>query len=1054
MKTRWSFLAGVVWTVVFLVMVPGFSRNRSAEEKMPQKPSLKDVLKWRMIGPHRGGRVVAVAGHPQQREVFYFGAAGGGVWKTRDGGEHWANISDGFFRTGSIGAIAVSDWNPSVLYAGTGECCPRGNVSHGDGMYVSRNGGRTWVHAGLPDSRHIARIVIHPRDENTVYAAVLGHLFGPHSQRGIFKTTDGGKTWRRVLFRNDTTGGIDLVMNPADPRELVAALWQVQRFPWGFESGGEGSGLFKTTDGGATWKEISGHRGLPDGIIGRCGLAVSPSLPDRLWAIVEARDKALYRSDDRGETWTAVSKKPDLFQRPWYYHHLSADPQDPDTLYVMNVGLWKSTDGGQRFVRIPTPHSDNHALWIDSRDPKRMIEGNDGGATVSYDGGATWSSIYNQPTAQFYHVTADRQVPYRVYGAQQDNSTLSLPSRSYRGQIARDSWYPVGGCESGYIAVHPENPDLVFAGCYDGMLTRYHHDIQATYDVSVWPENPMGAGAVDLKYRFQWTFPIHLSPHDPGILFAAGNRLFKSSTRGRSWETISPDLTRNDPEKQKPSGGPLTGDNTSVEYYCTIFSFAQSPVEEKVLWTGSDDGLIHLSADGGKNWREVTPPQLPPWSLISMIEASRFDAGTAYVAATRYKLDDFRPFLFRTTDFGDSWTRITGGILEEDFTRVIREDPSDRNLLFAGTETGIYYSPDRGTRWHRLESDFPVTPVHDLMIHRDDLIVATHGRSFWILDHLEKFRQWLSLKPAPEPVFFSPGNTVRRDGWFSSFGEGGQSLPPGVIFDYFLPSVPPDSSLSIALKDRNGTVIRRFEGRPGGDRKDPGSLPLKPGMNRFVWDFRLKGATKVPGAVFWFAWGEVAPKAVPGEYSAVLEFNGETITRDFTLRKDPRLNLSDRDYREQFDLLQKITDKLSQTHQTVNDIRDLRIQIKSLTDRMETEEAGEVRERAAGIQEELTAIEEMLIQTKARVTQDLLNYPIRLNNKLAALAMVVSGNECAPTRQSLRVFESLRERVDVQLNRFRQLVETDIAALNRMIWEAEIPRIRVKEKILDLEKER
>ena len=674
-------------------------------------PALLASLEWRSIGPYRGGRVVAVAGDPADPQVFYFGSTGGGVWKTSDGGVYWENVSDDFFKRASVGAIAVAPSDPNVLFAGMGETCIRGNVSHGDGVYKSTDGGKTWIHLGLEDTRQIGAVCIHPQNPDLVYVAALGHAHGPNKERGIYRSRDGGKTWEHILFRGEDAGSHDLAMDPNNPRILYAAFWQARRMPHTLQSGGEGCGLFKSSDGGDTWTEITRKPGLPTGMVGKIGVAVSGARADRVWAIIEAEDGAIFRSDNGGDTWQRLSEEPDLRKRPWYYQHIFADPQDPETVWVLNEGCFKSSDGGSTFAKVATPHGDHHALWIDPYNTQRIIMGHDGGACVSFNGGETWSSIYNQPTAEFYHVTTDNQAPYRVYGAQQDNSTISVPSRSRLSAITIVDYYEIGGGESGYIAVRPDDSNVVYAGSYLGYLTRYDHRTGQLRDITIWPEAYLGWPAKDAKYRFQWTFPILLSPHDPNVLYATGNHVFRSTDEGSRWEEISPDLTRNDKSKMELSGGPVTKDNVGTEYYGTIFTFAESPLQRGLFWVGSDDGLVHVSRDGGESWQNVTPPDLPEWALISIIEPSPHEAATAYVAANRYKLDDFQPYLYKTQDYGQTWSKITGGLAENDFTRVIREDPVRCGLLYAGTETGAHVSFDDGEQWHALSLGMTVTKM-------------------------------------------------------------------------------------------------------------------------------------------------------------------------------------------------------------------------------------------------------------------------------------------------------------------------------------------------------
>ena len=749
--------------------------------------ALHDVMNWRCIGPFRGGRVVAVAGDPRDHNVFYFGACAGGVWKTYDAGTYWENISDGFFNSAAVGAIAVAESDPNVVYAGTGEACIRSDVSHGDGAYRSTDAGKTWQHVGLDDTRHIARIRVHPQDPDLVYVAALGHAFGPNGQRGVFRSRDGGKSWDHVLSKSDKAGAIDLSMDANNPRVLYAAIYEVLRTPWSLTSGGPDTALLRSTDGGDTWADLTASPGMPGGIKGRIGVAASPARDGRVWAIVEAEDGGLFRSDDRGDTWERVCDDAKVRQRPFYHHHIFADPKDPETMWVLAIQAWKSTDGGRTFTIATSPHNDHHDLWIDPANPHRMVQGNDGGACVSLNDGVTWSTIYNQPTSQFYHLTTDTQFPYRVYGTQQDNTAISVPSRSGKRSILWQDCYPVGSSESGYIAVRPDDPNIVYSGAMGsapgggGTLLRYDHGTGQTRIITVWPEILYGKGAKDQKYRFQWTYPIVISPHDPGVLYAAGNHVFRSTDDGTSWEEISPDLTRNDPSKGQPGGGPITRDVAGCEHYCTIFSFAESPHEPGVFWAGSDDGVVHISRDGGSSWDNVTPPALQEWATVSMIEVSPHDAATAYVAAVRYKLDDYRPYLYKTNDYGASWSTISDGFPDQEFTRVIREDPAVRGQLYVGTETRVYVSLDGGGSWEPLQLNMPVAPIYDLAIKDGDLVAATHGRSFWILDNLTYLRQLGEKALGNEAHLFQPPVAHRTPPALQRCSEGtsgfGKELP-------------------------------------------------------------------------------------------------------------------------------------------------------------------------------------------------------------------------------------------------------------------------------------
>ncbi len=1035
--------------VLLIALVPVLSQTKTDPLRL---------LQYRSIGPFRGGRATAVAGVPSQPNVYYFGATGGGVFKTTDGGVNWTPVSDGFFKTGSVGAIAVADSDPNVIYVGMGESPVRGNVSHGDGVYKSIDGGKTWKHVGLADTRQIGRIRVHPKNPDIVYVAAMGHLWGSNPERGVFRSKDGGKTWDKILFRSADAGAFDLSFDPANPNTIFASFWQVKRTPWSLLSGGEGSSIYKSTDGGDTWTDISKNRGLPAGVLGKIGISVSPVNSNRVWAMVEAKEGGLYRSDDGGESWTRTSDNPNIRQRPWYYTRVYADTQNVDTVYVLNVSFHKSIDGGRTFSNISTPHGDNHDLWIAPDNNRRMIESNDGGANVTNDGGQTWTE-QDQATAQFYRVALDNDFPYNIYGAQQDNSTVKIPSRTADFGITETHWYDVGGGESGWIAPHPDNSDIIFAGSYGGLLTRYDHRTSQTRAVDVYPDNPMGAGAEAMKYRFQWNFPILFSPHRTDgkfPLYAAGNVLFRSMDEGQSWQAISPDLTRNDKSKQGTSGGPITQDNTSVEYYCTIFTVAESPVTQGVIWTGSDDGLVHVTRDGGKNWENVTPKEMPEWIQINSIEASPFDAATLYVAATAYKSDDYKPYLFKTTDYGKTWKKIVNGIAADAFTRVVRADPNRRGFLYAGTETGMYYSSNDGDSWQSLMLNLPVVPITDLAVHKreGDLVVATQGRSFYVLDNLSVLYQLADAQKA-EAFLFKPEDAYRTPGGggFFQLPAGapiGANPPNGAIVHYYLKDKP-KQEVTLEFLDSGGKLIRKFTGRIGRDGAaapaGPGEppVPSESGLNRFVWNFRFPSATGLPGLIMWG--GSLnGPRVVPGSYQVRLSVDGKPVsTEAFAVKADPRISTTQAEFEKQFDLLMKINSKLSQTHQTILEIRDVRKQLEDLSARLGPEQK-DLRDKAAEIGKKLTAVEEELIQTKIRSSQDALNFPIRLNNKLAALGSTVDSADFPPTNQSYDVFNDLTSRIDVQIEAFTAIKSKDIAEFNRLFAEKNLPVITVKSK--------
>jgi photosystem II stability/assembly factor-like uncharacterized protein len=1038
----------LLWAGVSLVLTP--------LALVAQSPAIDTIqyraLRWRLIGPFRGGRSTAVAGHADQSLTYYLGTTGGGVFKTTDGGITWNPITDSTRMAGSIGAIAVAPSDPNVVYVGTGESPPRGNVSPGNGVYRSTDGGRTWRSAGLGDAGQVGAIMVHPDDPDHVYVAALGHIFGPNDQRGVFRSTDGGATWQRVLFRDARTGAVDLVMDPANPRVLYATLWQARRYPWAFESGGPGSGLFKSTDGGDTWSEITRNDGLPDsGVVGKIGVAVSPARPDRVWAIVEHEAGGVFRSDDGGRTWQRLNDERRLRQRAWYYTHIHADPKDPETVYVLNTGFYRSVDGGRTYTGIAVPHGDNHALWIAPNDPQRMINGNDGGANVSVNGGASWTRQDNQPTAQMYHAHVTNHFPYYVCGGQQDNSTICVPSRTTGGSIPTSSYYAVGGCESGFVATRPDRPDVSFAGCYGGQLDRHDRRTGQERSVAVWPDNPMGWGAAELSHRFQWTYPIVISPHDPNVLYVTSQFVHRSTNEGQSWETISPDLTRNDKTRQGPSGGPITRDNTSVEYYGTVFTLALSPRDADVLWAGSDDGRVHVTRDAGGSWTDVTPRDLPEWALISTIDASPHDAGTAYLAATRYKLDDFAPYIYKTSDYGRTWRRLVAGIPAGHFIRVVRQDAERPNLLYAGGEFGVYLSFDDGARWQSLQLNLPLTPIHDLVVEETDLVAATHGRSFWILDDVTPLRQ-LSTQIAQKPRhLFAPRTTLRMGGGGGGGGGGGDDAegrnpPAGVMVHYYFREAPTEE-VKLEVLDGGGAVIRTFSSKASerAERLEAGA-----GLNRFAWNLRYPDASRFDGMILW-AGGTQGPRAVPGRYQVRLTAGSWSETVGVDLVNDPRVQVSPADLQAQFDFLMRIRNRLTEANDAVTRIRNLRRDIDGVLTRMNAAghrgrgaAADSVRALARAITDELTAAEEAIYQTKNRSNQDPLNYPIRLNNKIAALAGVAGGADARPTDQSLAVFEELSAALQRELDRVAAVVRDRIPAFNGAVARLELPAVVVE----------
>lgn len=1070
---RRRFLPAVLTTLAVTVAIALPLAAQEITRPAPMPASAVDDaalagLEWREVGPYRGGRSAAVAGVPGQRDTYYFGATGGGVWKTEDSGESWKSVSDGFFG-GSIGAVAVSSWDPNVIYVGGGEETVRGNVSHGEGVWKSTDAGRSWTHVGLADTRHVPRIRIHPKDPDRVYVAALGHLYGPNEERGIYRSKDGGATWERVLFVSPDAGAIELEMDPTNPRILYASFWNVRRTPWSLDSGGPGSELWKSTDGGDTWTDLTTNEGLPEGVWGKSGVAVSPADPDTVYAIVEAEKGGVFRSRDGGKTWAKVNEDRKLRQRAWYYSRIYADPADADTVYVLNVQFFRSTDGGKSFSRVSTPHSDNHDLWIDPADPRRMIQSNDGGANVSYDGGETWSTQSNQPTAQMYRVSTDNAFPYRLLGGQQDNSAVRIRSRSaFGGAIGGRDWEPTAGGESGHVVAKPDAPDVVFGGSYGGYLVRIDHETGERRAVNVWPDDPMGAGAGAQRYRFQWNFPLFFSPHDPDVLYAGGNVLFKSVDQGQSWTAISPDLTRADPATLESSGGPITQDNTGVEYYATIFAAAESPLEKGVLWAGSDDGRLHVSRDGGAAWSDVTPGW-PEWMQVNSVEPHPREAGGLYVAGTRYKSDDLQPYLYRTTDWGATWQRIDAGIPRDHFTRVIRADPDRPGLLYAGTENGVYASFDDGASWRSLQLELPVVPVTDLAVKEGDLVAATQGRGYWILDDLTVLHQ---LGPpaagltAEGPVLFAPRPAVRmRGGRADDPGHAGTNPLEGVVVHYLLPMEPaPDTPVRLDFLAADGTLIRALtrkkEGeddeKKDGDNGDDGDddddetsatelavLEAERGLNRASWDLRYPGARRFPGMILWND-GLDGPRAAPGSYRVRLAVGEESVEAPFEVLPDPRVTATPEDFRLQHELLISVRDQLDEAHREIRRIREARGQLEALEKRLAGRDGTEaVRTASEALRERLTAIEETLYQTKSKSPQDPLNFPIRLNDKLAGLMQLASFGDFRPTAQMVAVEQELAAAIDAELAALRALWETDLAEVNRLAREAEVPAVIV-----------
>ncbi len=1007
---------------------------------------LYNGLEWRSIGPYRGGRSAAVTGVSGKPNLFYMGATGGGVWKTSDAGNTWTNISDGFFGS-SIGSVAVSEWDNNVIYVGQGESTVRGNVSYGHGIWKSTDAGKTWMFSGLKDSKHIPRIRIHPKNPDLVYAAVMGDLFKSSEERGVYRSEDGGKNWKRILFANADAGVVDLCMDPNNPRILYASTWRIRRTPYSLESGGEGSAIYKSTDGGETWKNISSNEGMPKGIWGISAVSVSPVNSNRVYALIENENGGVYRSDDAGLTWKKMNEDRSLRQRAWYYTKIYADTKDEDMVYVMNVSYHKSKDGGKTFQSFDAPHGDHHDLWIAPEDNQRMIIADDGGAQVSFDAGENWTTYHNQPTAQYYRVITDNHFPYRIYGAQQDNSTQRIAHRTDGFSIGERDWESTAGGESGHIAVDPTDNDVVFGGSYDGFLTRKNHRTGEERGINAWPDNPMGHGAEGAKYRFQWNFPIFFSPHDSRKLYAASQNLHVSYNAGESWELASPDLTRNDPSKLGPSGGPITKDNTAVEYYCTIFAIAESPYEKDLILAGSDDGLLHITRDGGKKWDKLSVAGMPEWTMINSVEFDPFVKGGAYIATTSYKSGDYKPYLFKTKDYGKTWTKITDGIDPTHFTRVVRADLKRKGLLYAGTEFGMYISFDDGESWKPFQLNLPIVPINDLTIKNDNLIAATQGRSFWLIDDLTPLHQLNEAVASSEVHLYKPMPSYRMNG--GQAGRRGQpktegvNHPNGVMIHYFLKDTTKVTA-SIEILEMDGKLIKKFATKPDKKAKEE-EMKIKPGMNRFVWNMRYADAEGFDGLIMWAA-SLTGPKAMPGMYKARLIVNGKSQETEFEILKDPRTSGTVADIKAQFDFSIAVRDKLSETHKAIKKIRTAREQINRVVEPMKgKEDMKDVNEMAKSILDDMKKIEEALYQTKNKSGQDPLNYPVRLNNKLGALGSEVDGSDYRPTEQVKVVQKEITEKINEQLNLLNKVMSDKVPKFNELVKQKQVSAISIGE---------
>ena len=998
-------------------------------------------IEWRSIGPFRGGRASSVAGVIGQPNTYYFGATGGGVWKTKDGGQSWNNISDGYFG-GSIGAVSVSMSDPNIIYVGTGEETVRGNVSPGyGGFWKSYDAGKTWEKLNLNvDQVQVGRIIIHPKNPDVVLIALIGDLFKNSKERGIYKTSDGGKNWRKVLYVNERSGGNDIIFDPGNPRVIYASTWNIRRTPYSLESGGNGSYLWKSTDEGNTWKNISNSDGLPKGILGKIGVAVSPVNPDIVYALIENKNGGLFKSLDAGKSWKLINKDRNLRQRAWYYTRIYADTKLEDRIYVMNVQFWRSEDGGKTFKSYDTPHGDHHDLWIDPLNNKRMIVADDGGAQVSYDDAKNWSTYMNQPTAQYYRVATDNSFPYNILVAQQDNSTQRIPHRVNRGGISEKDWESSAGGESAHLAADPLNPKIVYGGSYGGYLTRLDHETGESRSINVWPNNPMGHGAEDMKYRFQWNFPIFFSPHNKQKLYTTSNHFHQTSNEGQTWEVISPDLTRNEKEKLGPSGGPITKDNTAVEYYATIFAACESPYEEGLLWAASDDGLIHISKDSGNNWENVTPKNSPTHIMWNSVDPDPFVKGGLYAAGTLYKTGDYKPYLYKTKDYGKSWEKIDFGIQKNHFTRVLRADPKRKGLLYAGTESGVYVSFDDGESWNSFQHNLPLVPITDLTIKNNNLIAATQGRSVWLIDDLTPLHQLNHEVLSSDFHIFKPIGSYRM-GYPSSrtnSSKNGINHHNGVkvFFNIDSTKVWKDSlRVSLEFMDSNKKTIKVFS-----NFSKENTLIVKNGSNSFVWNMRYNNAKGFDGLIMWAA-SLSGPKAIPGKYFAKLSINGKSKETEFFILKDERSKSTINELKNQFNFLIEIRDKISEIHQSISDMRLVTNQINTFKSKIENNK--EIITKMKNLIDEIKVIENELYQTKNKSRQDPLNYPIKLNNKLAHLSSVAGNGNYKPTDQMIEVKNELIEKINQELKKWDLIKKEKLKNLNNEIKNIDIDLISI-----------
>lgn len=998
--------------------------------------ALYGAMEFRLVGPFRGGRATAVAGVVQEPLTFYQGSVGG-VWKTTDAGESWVNVSDGFFGTASVGAIAVAESDPNVVYAGMGEAPVRGVMtSHGDGVYKSTDAGKTWKNMGLSEIRQISKIVVHPTNPDILLVGGQGSPYGATNARGIFRSENGGETWEKVHYVDENSGVSDLSMDMKNPRIIYAAYWDHRRFPWKVQSGGPGSGIYKSSDMGKTWTKLA--EGLPESVMGKIGISVSRANPNIVWAIIEAEDGGLYRSDDAGKTWRLVNEDRLLRARSWYYMHILAHPTEPETVYIMNAPLVESKDGGKTFVDLNTRHGDNHQLWINPVQPRYMVNANDGGGNVSIDGGKNWSRQDNQPTAQFYRVNADRQYPYRIYGGQQDNTSVSVASRANGPGIGWSEFYPVGGCESAYSAFDPENPIYIYSGCYQGIITEWNSATKLEKDVMAYPYQGLASKPAEVKYRFNWNAPIIASKHDPSVIYHAGNVILKTTNRGLSWEEVSPDLTKNDPAHLDYGGGPITNEGAGGEVFHTIMYLAESPHTPNVLYAGADDGLLHVTQDGGKSWANITIPNTPE-GMVNQIEVSPHDPATVYVAFNSYKFNDFTPHVFKSGDYGKTWTRLVNGFEKEAHVRVVREDPNQKDLLYAGTETGLYISFNGGKLWEKFQLNLPVVPINDLMIQDNDMILATSGRAFWVLDDLGPLYE-LAAAQGKDFYVYQPEPAIRDYAFRTEDPQMGQNPYPGLSVWYYLKDDIDSVLLEAEFLDSKGNVLRKFTTDP---EAKSGKIKKSAGMNRLGWDLSMEPFQRVEGVFSGI--GASSQRAIPGSYRMVMRYGDQEITKTIEVKADPRWKATGAQYQEQDAQLALLREAILDTRKMAEELRSIRVQINDLQGRIDSDTFSSWHAQADEVIKAIDAAEGQLIQTKQKTFQDVINFPNKLDADLLHIYGAINDGEPPVTAgQKLRA-KDLLEVYGQAKNQVTQVM-TQTKALEQALIDQKIPILVPKQK--------